>query len=80
MSNRYGLTEAEASVMDLISQGIPNKQIATQLGIKDNTVKAHCRAIFLRMRVSNRTEAALCWLGVDEMRDELARLRSEVAK
>jgi DNA-binding NarL/FixJ family response regulator len=52
-------TRKEASVLTCLSAGQPNKVIAKQLDMAENTVKIHVRSIFKKLRVSNRTEAVL---------------------
>jgi DNA-binding NarL/FixJ family response regulator len=42
----------------LLTQGLSNKQIARDLEISEITVKAHVSAIFRKIGVSNRTQAA----------------------
>jgi len=39
--------------------GLSNRRIARQLGIAEKTVKNHLAAIFMKLRVSDRTQAAL---------------------
>ena len=51
------LTERESQVLQLIAQGLPNKQIAYLLGISEHTVKFHVSSIYTKLGVSNRTEA-----------------------
>jgi DNA-binding NarL/FixJ family response regulator len=53
------LTPREREVLDLVGQGLANKQIARRLAIKEKTVKAHLSNIFQRIGVSDRTSAAL---------------------
>lgn len=53
------LTQGELRVLDLLSQGKPNKIIAYELGIKEATVKAHITAILRKLRVHSRTQAVL---------------------
>jgi len=52
------LTERQIEVLRLISDGWPNKTIATELGLSEKTVKAHITAIFRALKVVNRTQAA----------------------
>lgn len=52
------LTPRELDVLKLAARGMSNKQIATQLGIGDRTVRQHLMNIFDKMGVSSRTEAA----------------------
>ncbi len=51
------LTEREMDVLQLLAQGLPNKQIALQLHISEHTVKFHSSAIYAKLNVTNRTEA-----------------------
>jgi len=53
------LTIRQAEVHSLIAKGYPNKLIALTLGITEQTVKNHITAIFLKLSVQNRTQAAL---------------------
>jgi DNA-binding NarL/FixJ family response regulator len=53
------LTPREAEVLDLVRQGMANKQIARRLGISERTVKAHLTSVFQRIGVADRTQAAL---------------------
>lgn len=51
------LTERETEVLQLLAQGLANKQIALQLGISEHTVKFHISGIYAKLGVANRTEA-----------------------
>ena len=53
------LTTREAQVLDLVALGLANKQIASRLGIRERTVKAHLTSIFTTIGVQDRTQAAL---------------------
>ncbi len=53
------LTAREREVLDLVRQGLANKQIARQLGISERTVKAHLTSVFNSLGVTDRTQAAL---------------------
>jgi two-component system, NarL family, response regulator LiaR len=53
------LTPREREVLALIGRGLPNKQIARELGIAEKTVKAHVSAVLAKLGVSDRTQAAL---------------------
>lgn len=55
----FDLTERERDVLDLVRQGLANKQIATRLGISQATVKSHLGSVFRRIGVTDRTSAAL---------------------
>jgi DNA-binding NarL/FixJ family response regulator len=49
----------EAEVLSLVARGLANKQIGTELGISERTVKAHVGSVFRRIGVADRTSAAL---------------------
>lgn len=51
------LTAREAEVLNLLSAGLPNKQIALRLQISEHTVKFHIAAIFAKLGAASRTEA-----------------------
>ncbi len=53
------LTSRELDVLRLVARGLSNKQIAWRLAISEKTVKAHMTSIFGRIRVADRTQAAL---------------------
>lgn len=51
------LTPREQEVLDHLSRGLPNKEIATELVISERTVKFHVSAILAKLNATNRTEA-----------------------
>src|SRR5512133_2218853 len=51
------LTPREREVLELLGVGLPNKAIASRLGISDHTVKFHLSSIFSTLGVTTRTEA-----------------------
>ena len=53
------LTIRERSVLDLLERGLPNKIISYQLGMSQSTVKVHVHNIIAKLKVRNRTEAAV---------------------
>ena len=53
------LTDREREVLRLVTRGLPNKLIARELGISEKTVKAHLTAIFQRIGVADRVQAAM---------------------
>jgi DNA-binding NarL/FixJ family response regulator len=56
---RPDLTQRERDVLRLLGSGLPNKRIAHELGISEQTVKTHLTSIFSRIGVNDRTNAAL---------------------
>ena len=57
-SDGLDLTPRELSVIDLLREGKPNKVIAAQLDMQENTVKVHVRNILKKLNATNRTHAA----------------------
>ncbi len=53
------LTPQEIKILYLLGSGFSNKMIASRLYISPNTVKAHVSRILQKLRLSNRTDAAL---------------------
>jgi DNA-binding NarL/FixJ family response regulator len=53
------LTAREREVLELVRDGLANKQIARRLGITERTVKAHLTSVFSTIGVTDRTAAAL---------------------
>ncbi len=55
---RVQLTPRELSTLRLMADGRSNKEIASQLGISERTVKTHLGHLFDKLGVTSRTEAA----------------------
>lgn len=53
------LTRRERELIELVRQGLRNRDIATELGVTEGTVKVYLHAIFDKLQVENRTELAL---------------------
>ncbi len=53
------LTPREFEVLSLVASGLSNKRIAFALDLHEKTVKHHMTRIFSKLKVTNRTEAAL---------------------
>jgi len=58
-SSPESLTPRQQEVVEMMMKGLSNKKIASEMGIVEATIKMHITAIFKRLGVSNRTEAAL---------------------
>jgi DNA-binding NarL/FixJ family response regulator len=54
-----GLTPRECVVLELLERGMSNKIIAYRLSLSQSTVKAHVHNIISKLKVHNRTEAAV---------------------
>lgn len=53
---QYHITEREFSVIELVSEGLTNKEIASRLGISSNTVNNHVANIFAKTKVRSRID------------------------
>ena len=53
------LTDREADVIRLLAKGLSNNEIAGQLHLSEGTVRNHVSGILEKLRVSDRTQAAV---------------------
>jgi LuxR family maltose regulon positive regulatory protein len=53
------LSERELEVLQLIAEGLTNREIASRLFLSLNTVKAHTRNVYGKLDVHNRTQAVV---------------------
>ncbi len=53
------LTPQQFRVLQMLGDGLLNKQIAYELGVSEATIKAHMTAILRKLGASNRTQAVL---------------------
>ena len=53
-----GLTRREVEILQLVSEGHSNAQLARMLWVTEQTVKFHLSNIYRKLDVANRTEAA----------------------
>ncbi len=60
---RGALSAREAEIMDLITSGMNNQQIAAACFISEKTVKNHINRIFAKLHSATRSEATAKWLG-----------------
>jgi DNA-binding NarL/FixJ family response regulator len=51
------LTPREREVLDLLAQGLTNRQIADRLGISEHTAKFHVAAVSAKLGAASRTDA-----------------------
>jgi two-component system, NarL family, nitrate/nitrite response regulator NarL len=59
MSRERPLTTREVQILQGLLNGDQNKQIAQALGITEATVKVHLKALLRKIKVANRTQAAI---------------------
>jgi DNA-binding NarL/FixJ family response regulator len=55
----FRLTPRELQIIATVVAGYPNKEIAQQFSISEDTVKHHLSSVFDKLGVSNRLELAL---------------------
>ncbi|MEV6171983.1 LuxR C-terminal-related transcriptional regulator [Streptomyces sp. NPDC051954] len=59
--NTSSLTNTEAAVAELVSQGFTNSQVGDRLFISGHTVAFHLKKIFRKMNVASRVELTRAW-------------------
>ncbi|MCL2463835.1 MAG: response regulator transcription factor, partial [Micrococcales bacterium] len=52
------LTPSELRVLDLIGEGLSNRQIADRLGVAEKTIKNHITSLLAKMGLQRRTQVA----------------------
>jgi len=57
IKQQLGLTRREQQLVELISRGLTNKEIAVELGLSEQTVKNHIHRVIRKVGVSDRLEA-----------------------
>lgn len=67
------LSPREMEILEQVTRGMSNKEIAFQLGISHQTVKNHMTSILRKLRVDDRTQAAVYalsrgWVRLENMR------------
>ncbi|HEX9376466.1 MAG TPA: response regulator transcription factor [Actinomycetota bacterium] len=58
------LTQRETDILALLAEGRSNREIARSLFLSEKTVKAHLAAVFRKLGVANRTQAAMAAVGM----------------
>lgn len=58
-TEEINLTDRELSVLELLTQGLSNRNVAKQLNLSIGTVKIHVSSILSKLNVTSRTEAAV---------------------
>jgi DNA-binding NarL/FixJ family response regulator len=56
---RADLSSREMDVLQLLIKGRSNKEIGSSLFLSEDTVKAHLKTLFAKLKVQDRTEAAI---------------------
>ena len=52
-----GITRRELEILELIAQGLSNREIAQKLFVSENTVKTHAGRVFDKLGARRRTQA-----------------------
>jgi DNA-binding CsgD family transcriptional regulator len=52
-----GITRREMEILELVAQGMSNREIAGKLFVSENTVKTHCSRAFDKLGARRRTQA-----------------------
>lgn len=55
----FALSDREGEILELVAEGLRNKEIADRLSIAEKTVKNHVSNILKALQVNSRTEAAM---------------------
>ena len=76
-ASRVRLSARQSEIMDLVTRGLTNKEIAQHLGLSDGTIKQHLFAIFQRLGVSNRTWAVATWQALTSTPDDAEFVRTQ---
>jgi DNA-binding NarL/FixJ family response regulator len=66
-SGRFDLTRREQEILECVASGMRNGEIASELHLAESTVKSHLTSAFLKLGVSNRTQAAIATLTLDRV-------------
>jgi len=59
------LTDSEVQVVNLIAQGVPNRDVATQLHLSLHTVKNHVHNAFAKLGINSRAQLTQLMPGSD---------------
>ncbi len=70
--SRTMLTPREQQVMQLAGQGLKNREIAAELGIRAGTVKVHLKHVFEKTGVQGRYSLTLAGMGFHEPLSRMA--------
>lgn len=65
LDSRARISDREREVLELASRGMPNRRIAEQLGLGEETVKSHVASLMRKLGAGSRTEAVAAALRAD---------------
>lgn len=58
-AQRYNLTDQELKILHLLAEGLSNEEMSRMINLSRETIKMHLKALFRKLEVKNRTEAAV---------------------
>ena len=70
------MTKREQDVLELLAGGASNREISRHLYLSEKTVKAHLAAVFRKLGVTNRTQAAMAAVAMGMGGPKLAAQRA----
>ena len=60
---RINLTSCERRILELVAEGLQDKDIAERLSVSVRTVQNHLKRVYDKLDIRNRTEAARLMFG-----------------
>lgn len=72
------LSDRELEILRWLIMGCPNKVISKRMEISEATVKVHVKAVLRKLRVKNRTQAAI-WAANHGMRGQVTEVEPDLA-
>jgi len=63
--SRHGLKDREVEILREITRGMSDKEIASKLFVSESTVKNHLRAVYYKLKIRNRAQAAAFFIKND---------------
>lgn len=75
------LSQRDRQIVKLVSDALPNKEIAAQLGLTEATVKVYLNGIFRKMGAQSRMELGFrhLWKELEIARRRIAELEAHLA-
>ncbi len=73
------LSKREAEVLSMVAAGLTNSEIAERLSLSVHAIKFHLAAVYRKLEVSNRTEAAITFVRGGMPADESPQKQSTEA-
>ncbi|WP_407159917.1 LuxR C-terminal-related transcriptional regulator [Bradyrhizobium sp. STM 3557] len=79
-SNSPELSPREKTILRCLIEGDSNKSIGRKMNIAEATVKVHIKAILRKIRVHNRTQAAIWWINQEALTQQAGNKAPEESK